>query len=268
MHSYVDRRMHEFFHERDYPDVAILRKIQGALSAEPRPKEAVLEGLGLDPEVAEKALEKLWIHGGARVDVEGAVARGDGAWRAPYEAQRSHKLANLVQMARFTEAHGCRMLHLVRHFGDQEDSGQPCGVCDVCAPSACVAREFRAPSRDEAQAIARILAALRESEQPTGRLHRELFPDGALARRDFEHLLGGLVRAGLVQVREESFDKDGEQIVYQRASITPRGRAEGPHIEVSLAKAPPKKKKAQKGTKSSDTRRAFFARKARRKKGG
>ncbi|WP_437291255.1 DNA topoisomerase 3 [Sorangium sp. So ce406] len=268
MHSYVDRRMHEFFHERDYPEPAILQRIEGELSEAPRPREEILGDLGMDPEVADKALEKLWIHGGARVDADGGVALGEPGWRAPYEAQRRHKLAELLQMARFTESHGCRMLHLVRHFGDQEDTGEACGLCDVCAPAACAAREFRAPSRDEAQAIARILAALREGEQPTGRLHREVFADGSLERRDFEHLLGGLVRAGLVEVRDESFEKAGETIAYQRASLTPRGRqgeARGVS-DIALAKAPPKVKKRQ-GAKSPDARRAFFARKAQRKKG-
>ncbi|WP_437941861.1 DNA topoisomerase 3 [Sorangium sp. So ce341] len=266
MHSYVDRRMHEFFHERDYPDPAVLQRIEGALSAEPRPREEILGDLGVDPEVADKALEKLWIHGGARVDPDGGVALGEPGWRGPYEAQRRHKLAELAQMARFTESHGCRMLHLVRHFGDQEDTGEPCGLCDVCAPAACAAREFRAPSRDEAQAIARILSALRDGEQPTGRLYREAFAGGSLERRDFEHLLGGLVRAGLVEVREDSFEKAGELITYQRASLTPRGRLGEPPVDVPLAKTPPKVKKRQ-GAKSSDARRAFFARKAQRKKG-
>ncbi|WP_437300472.1 DNA topoisomerase 3 [Sorangium sp. So ce426] len=272
MHSYVDRRMHEFFHERDYPDPAMLQRIEEVLSEEPRPKEAILGDLGVEPEVADKALEKLWIHGGARVDPDGGIALGEPGWRGPYEAQRRHKLAELVQMARFTEGHGCRMLHLVRHFGDQEDTGEPCGLCDVCAPAACAAREFRAPSRGEAQAIAKILAALRESEQPTGRLYREAFADGSLERRDFEHLLGGLVRAGLVCVREDSFEKAGELITYQRASLTSRGLVGGPRGasdvvgDVPLAKLPPKVKKRQ-SEKSSDARRAFFARKAQRKKG-
>jgi superfamily II DNA helicase RecQ len=28
----------------------------------------------------------------------------------------------------------CRMVTLVEHFGDRHDAGQPCGLCDVCAP--------------------------------------------------------------------------------------------------------------------------------------
>src|SRR3712207_6974037 len=59
----------------------------------------------------------------------------------PYTTLFRSKLAQLDQMVRCAEAHGCRMLHLVQHFGDQEDSGQPCGVCDVCDPDACLRSE-------------------------------------------------------------------------------------------------------------------------------
>jgi superfamily II DNA helicase RecQ len=41
----------------------------------------------------------------------------------------------LALMASFAEGRRCRMLSLVAHFGDQEDSGQACGLCDVCAPT-------------------------------------------------------------------------------------------------------------------------------------
>jgi DNA topoisomerase III len=79
------------------------------------------------------------------------------------------------------------------------------------------------------------------------------------------------VRAGLVCVREDSFEKAGETITYQRASLTPRGRLGGAGVsdvvsDVPLAKISPKVKKRQ-SAKSSDSRRVFFARKAQRKKG-
>ncbi len=83
-------------------------------------------------------------------------------------------------MGRFAESHGCRMVHMIRHFGDQEDSFAPCGLCDVCAPEKCIARRFREPSRAEATAITRILEALaRDDEQATGKLYRETFPTAA-----------------------------------------------------------------------------------------
>ena len=49
-------------------------------------------------------------------------------------------------MARYAEAHGCRMVGLVRHFGDQEDSGEACALCDACAPGKCYVRRFRTPT--------------------------------------------------------------------------------------------------------------------------
>ena len=156
-------------------------------------------------------------------------------------------------MGRFAESHGCRMVHMIRHFGDQEDSGAPCGICDVCAPERCIARRFREPSQAEGTAITRILEALaRDDEQATGKLHRETFPDGGLDRRSFEHLLGGLVRAGLVILSEESFEKDGKEITYQRATLTYEGRERGRDgTWISLTVEPTKKVKAKRGSSSS-----------------
>jgi DNA topoisomerase-3 len=228
MHSFVDRRTHEFFHERDYPEAKTLQRLFDALGARPEPKEDVLARVDLDPEVFEKGLEKLAIHGGARLEAGGQVARGEPAFVRPYLAQRNHRLAQLEQMARFAEGHDCRMLHLVQHFGDQEDAGAPCGLCDVCAPEACIAARFREPSADERAAIQRILHALgNEDAQPTGRLYREAFRDESIDRRTFEHLLGGLERAGLVKVTAASFEKGGERVAYQRASLTSAGRNVG-----------------------------------------
>src|SRR5262249_23260590 len=198
----------------------------------------------------DKALEKLWIHGGAVVEVDGSVRRGQDGWQASYAEQRRHKFAELAQVIRFTQGHGCRMLQLVRYFGDQEDSGEPCGHCDVCTPEACIARRFREPSRREHQAMERILAALRrDGGQPTGRLHRELFADDELDRRSFEHILGGLSRAGLVEVYDDSFEKGGERIEFQRVSLTDRGfeQGEGGLGDVPLHEEAPKPKKRKKG---------------------
>ena len=99
---------------------------------------------------------------------------------------------------------------MIRHFGDQEDDGAPCGMCDVCAPGRVIVRQLRQPNRDEAAALSRILATLaRDGEQATGKLYRETFPDEQVNRHSFEHLLGGLSRAGLVIVTPASFEKVG-----------------------------------------------------------
>ena len=274
MHSFVDRKTHEFFHERDYPEAAVLERIVRLLRPSPEPAEEVGRRADMDTDKFAKALEKLWIHGGAVVEADGSVSRGVDGWQTRYGAQRRHKLAELEQVIRFTNGHLCRMLHLVRYFGDQEDSGEPCGLCDVCAPAACIARRFREPSKGEHAAIERILGALtRDDGQASGRLHRELFGEGGLDRRSFEHILGGLARAGLVEVSDASFQKDGERIAFQRVSLTEEGREQGigalgyVPIEQEEAARPKKRKKKAGATAAAApadaARRAFFAKKAR-----
>jgi DNA topoisomerase-3 len=224
LHSYVDRRTHEFFHQRDYPEPSVLEQIFRAARAELEPKEALQARVRMDPEVFDKALEQLWIHGGLEVTPDERVGRGRLGWAASYSAQRERKLHHLEQMGRYAEASGCRMRHLVAHFGDVQDSGKPCGLCDVCSPEACVTLRFAEPAEAELNALGRILDSLHERDgQATGRLHRELFGE-SLPRRAFERLVGGLVRAGLARLSEDSFDKEGQRITFQRLTLTPEGQ--------------------------------------------
>jgi DNA topoisomerase-3 len=253
LYSFADRRNHEFFHRRDYPEVEILSRIHGALTAEAQTPGKLRRRLKIDEEdVFEKALEKLWLHGGALIDADDHITRGADGWRSPYVAQSEHKLAQIDQMVRFAESHGCRMLHLVGHFGDQEDSGAACGLCDVCVPAECVVRSFREPTPTEEAVLRRILEALRERRgASTGQLYREVSGDGAphpLDRRSFEHLLGGLAAAGLVRLQEDSFEKDGKLIHFQRAALTLEGHRAGPEVAtgVSLAEQPPPPPKRRK----------------------
>ena len=236
MHSYADRKTHEFFHNRDYPDPDILDSIYKKLTKKPVDRDALCAKLSLDSDLFDRALEKLEIHGGAARTLESELVRGDAGWQKTYLIQRDHKLDQLHFMVRFAESHGCRMVHMIRHFGDQEDNGAPCGLCDACAPSRVIARRFREPSRGEAAALSRILATLaRDGEQATGKLYRETFPDSEINRRSFEHLLAGLCRAGLVTVQEASFEKGGEQINYQRASLTDEGRQRGGSVSTGIS---------------------------------
>ncbi|WP_227026702.1 DNA topoisomerase 3 [Corallococcus soli] len=224
LHAFVDRRTHEFFHRRDYPDPAVLERLYQATSNELESKGSLQARVRGDPEVFDKALEQLWIHGGVEMTPDEDVRRGRAGWAVQYIAQRERKQLHLEQMGRYAEAHGCRMRHLVAHFGDLQDSGAACGLCDVCAPETCAVVRFEEPSAVEAHALGRILEALHARDgQATGRLHRELFGD-ALHRRDFERLVGGLARSGLVRLDSDSFDKDGQVILFQRLSLTDTGR--------------------------------------------
>ena len=198
LYSWADRRTHEFFHGRDYPEIEVLERVEAALPAPGAPaetREEIQARLGgLDSDVVAVALVRLWQHGGAVLEpggfglderyARGAArgqpgARAGGGWRPLYRAQREHRIAQLAEITRCAEARECRMLHLVSHFGDQEDSGEACGICDVCDPEACAVRQFRRPDPAEQVALQRALDALRRRDgASTGQLFRAVGDGG------------------------------------------------------------------------------------------
>ena len=226
MHSYADRYTHDFFFERDYPDVAVLDAIFTRVRPEPIEKAALQKQMRMDPDLFDKALEKLWIHGGAVLDYAENVSIGPGEWRKPYIAQGEHKRAQIDLVIRYAETNQCRMSTLVRHFGDLADGRTACGICDFCAPADCVAQRFRTATEAERTALFLALAALHSGERKsTGRLHTELFPGGEISRDAFEDVLGAMARAGLAKLSDAVFEKDGKQIPYRTVSLTQAGRA-------------------------------------------
>jgi superfamily II DNA helicase RecQ len=235
MQSYADRRTHDFFFERDYPMPAALSAIYAKLSDEPMPKEALRIRCKLGEEF-DAALEKLWTHAGAIVDFEENVSRGEPTWRAGYEAQRDQKAEQLEEMLRFADSSQCRMATLVRHFGDLRDGKTNCGICDFCAPDDCMTQLFREPTPSERKVAGQILGSLvKAGTLAAGRLHTEVGGEGAMVRRDFEHLLGGLARAKLVRLEDASFEKDGKSISFRKVHITLDGRAEAKSGEPTFA---------------------------------
>jgi len=224
LHGYVDRRTHEFFLDRDYPEPARLERIYNELTSHWQSKDTLLDRIRIDADDLDRMLEKLWIHGGASVDPEENVKRGDERWRRAYQAQRRHKWAELDLITGYAGCRECRMLHLLRHFGDRDARGDACGMCDFCRPDDCQVLKFTEPSDDERRAMVRVLESLDErDDQATGRLHREVFGE-SLARDDFENLLGALARAGLVEIRDDAFERDGKVIRFRRVRTTDRGR--------------------------------------------
>jgi len=225
MHAYADRFTHDYFFDRDYPDVSVLENIYARLADEARPKEMVQAMVRMDPDVFDKALEKLWIHGGAVVDAAENLKRGNETWRELYLAQAEHKLAQIELMIRYTQTSDCRMLGLVRHFGDYADARERCGICDFCAPDESIAQSFRPATDAERKAVGRILTALKKSgRKATGRLHSEVFADYSLDRDGFEQVLGAMARAGWVEMSEATFERDGRRVDYRLAGLSAAGR--------------------------------------------
>ncbi len=224
LYSYADRRLLEFFLERDYPKPEVLHGLSRRLPANGLPKEALREALRMEGEEFERALEKLALHGGVRVDYSDHVVPGTSRWSEDYSAQVARRQAQIDQVMQFAASTQCRMAALVRHFGDVEDGRRACGHCDVCAPESCIAQRFRTPDASERETMGLVLKTLGNGQSiSTGQLYKQLFPREQVGRNEFEALLGVLTAAGLVWMEDAVFEKEGRSIPYRKVGLSHDG---------------------------------------------
>jgi DNA topoisomerase-3 len=145
-----DQRTHQFFFERDYPETSELRRVYAAVCEEPVFRGTLARRLQLEDDALERILDKLWMHGAVQVDGEDVVhGRGD-SFTLSYPRHRAAKAAQLAHVSRYLHTESCRMLALVRHFGDADDSGEACGRCDRCRPGDGLARSIATQRPSEA----------------------------------------------------------------------------------------------------------------------
>jgi superfamily II DNA helicase RecQ len=224
MHSYADRRTHDFLLGRDYPPVADLDRVYRLLREEPRELDELRYESKLSDEAFDKALEKLHIHGGARVDFAGNATIGGPGWKKTYGVQADYRREQLELVLRYVEGHGCRMSALVRHFGDDEDAAQRCGTCDLCDPAGAVLRLFRRATAAEREQAQDVVESLRGAAYKTiKQLMSDLSWAERIGRDDFEELLAAMQRVGLLVSEEAVFEKDGRVIPYRKISLTAMG---------------------------------------------
>ena len=224
MHSYADQRTQDFFLNRDYPPTDQLQQVFRALGEEAQPVDELRAKSRLSDEEFDKALEKLEIHGGARVDFGGNVAAGGPGWKKTYAVQAQFRAEQMDKVLRYTESSECRMAALVRHFGDVEDASRPCGMCDVCDPAGAVLRMFRRASGAERQMAQRIIDELRPVDyKATGTLQRGIDPTERVSRDEFDALLDAMVRARLIAMEDAEYEKDGEVRRFRKVRLTEAG---------------------------------------------
>jgi ATP-dependent DNA helicase RecQ len=236
LHSYADRKMHEFFLERDYPPASDLARIAQLLTEEFLMPEPLAQRLQMGLDTFNKAIEKLIAQGAASIDLAGNVRRAGNvsakeSWRAGYDAQIAFRRSQLDRMVAFAETQQCRMTAIIRHFGDTSDATIACGKCDVCNPTTSTAQSYHQPDSEELRQLSAVLHALEGQSRSTGKLHTEL-ADGVLRgtpaakdRKAFDPLLDALARAALVNLVTDTFtNSEGNVINYRKASLTHEGR--------------------------------------------
>ncbi|MBC7384884.1 MAG: ATP-dependent DNA helicase RecQ [Cryobacterium sp.] len=226
LHSFSDRKTHEFFLERDFPPTPVLEKMMKGVPAEGSiyRDSLVSKVSDIDPEAFQKAIEKLWLHGALLVDADENIAAGPGyqTWKKSYEGQRKSRIGQLDSMQAYTSTDSCRMLELIRHFGDTTDSSVVCGICDRCAPSS----EVREMDEVERTTASLILASLEGRDaQAVGRLFDEALKiTPKMSRSAFERILSALSRARYVELAQSEFEKDGKIISFRRVQLLSAGK--------------------------------------------
>jgi RecQ family ATP-dependent DNA helicase len=223
-YSAADRKRHDFFIERAYPEERLVAQIQALLLRKPQSRNGLAEACGAGEDVVDQALDHLQVLGVAYQDEPGwwAGRPGEG-WRERYREQRQRRIDQVDEVFAFAERPQCRMEQLVQHFGDRSSRDRGCGHCDVCSSSEALASSAVPPTRAELELLARVVRRIAEEPRTAGQLHGELAPKGRVERRDFEHLLDALVRHGLLEASEESFEKNGERIRFRRFYPTVAG---------------------------------------------
>ena len=82
MYAPIDRKTHEYFLDLNYPDPALLEKVLDAIKAGSANRDEVAGRLGLPSDQVRLPLEKLWIHGGVKIEDDGRLV--SSRWnRAP-----------------------------------------------------------------------------------------------------------------------------------------------------------------------------------------
>ena len=237
--SWADRHLLEMFLEKSYPSVELLHRMLGFLPRRGEAREAWAERMRMDPAVVETGINKLWVHGAVRIDAHDQVTHGRSDWERDYLAIRGHREAQIESMFDYTRPGACRMVRLIRHFGDRDDD-RTCGLCDTCQPSACVAARYRGPTGNEAKQMARILLEIDGWRGfASGALYRRLFEGSKVERNEFERWVDALAKAGLVVSVEETFEKDGKQIRYRRLLRGQEGSIEQVRLPDGLGKGGP-----------------------------
>lgn len=225
LHSFADRKMHDFFLERDYPAPTELAHLARVLTEDFQAPDDLRKQLRMDLETFERTAEKLVAQGAAAFDFAGNLRAGENrSWQSSYDQQLAFRRSQIDLMARFAETPQCRMTALIQHFGDTEDGLRPCGHCDFCSPERATAQTFRKPTSQEERQLRAILKALDGSgPRATGKLHSDL--SLGIDRKQFDTYLNALARAGLITLSSDSFtNAEGNVITFKRASLTYEGR--------------------------------------------
>jgi ATP-dependent DNA helicase RecQ len=268
LHGFADRRLQEFFLEKNYPPTSDLERVAICLPADFTSVDVLHNAIlkkrtPIDRDTLDRTIEKLLVAGVALMDMNGDVRLADDhhlgnvKWQSAYETQVAVRRAQIDGMIAFAESTDCRMHALVQHFGDTSDKATTCGLCDICNPGDTgSAQTAHQPTAQERAWLREILSALEHRSTSTGKLFTDLHL--MKDRKDFDTLLDGLARAALITLTNDTFTSpEGRDITYRKAAITHEGRTpddatlDTVWLRTNLSAAPGKRSRTKPGAPSS-----------------
>ncbi|NRA69169.1 MAG: DNA topoisomerase 3 [Pseudobacteriovorax sp.] len=133
MHSYGDKKIHEYILKNNYPPVEDLKSVLDCIPKNGITSEDLATKTRYLGDNANEYLEKIMIHGGIRVEDESRIFKTRKRWESSYLAQVQHKVNQLDDVLTFVNSRSCRMIHLISYFNDKSDQKRKCGICDLCS---------------------------------------------------------------------------------------------------------------------------------------
>ena len=276
LHGFADRRLQEFFLEKNYPPTSDLERVAICLPSDFTPVDVLHNAIlkkrtPIDRDTLDRTIEKLLVAGVALMDMNGDVRLADdhqpgkAKWQSAYETQVAVRRAQIDAMIAYAESTDCRMHALVQHFGDTSDKATTCGLCDICNPGDTgSAQTAHQPTAQERTWLREILSALEHRSTSTGKLFTDLHL--MKDRKDFDTLLDGLARAALITLTNDTFTSpEGRDITYKKAAITHEGRTpddatlDTVWLRTNLSVAPGRKKSRPKSGAPSSPRASSSA---------
>jgi len=287
LHGFADRRLQEFFLEKNYPPTSDLERVAICLPEDFTPVDVLHNTIlkkrtPIDRDTLDRTIEKLLVAGVALMDMNGDVRLADDAtstqklgaprpdsgtrnftsaprWQSAYETQVAVRRAQIDGMIAFAESTDCRMHALVQHFGDTSDKATTCGLCDICNPGDTgSAQTAHQPTVQERTWLREILSALEHRSTSTGKLFTDLHL--MKDRKDFDTLLDGLARAALITLTNDTFTTaEGKDITYRKAAITHEGHTpddatlDTVWLRTNLSAAPGKRSRTKSGAPRPDS---------------
>lgn len=229
-HSFADVKTHEYFQNRNYPEVSELKDILSRIPKKGIERDAISSPLEKD--MLDHCLERLKILGAIEEETSPSSPIGIGGglvrkitargWENPYREQKKHRKEQLGEMLRYLrQGSTCRMLMLMAHFGDADAvGGKTCGICDVCKPETSVLAQARSLSQSEIKICQAIMNAviLSKKQMTTGKLYRDHIKANDELKASwsvFASCLEALEVSKALEVHDRSFQKDGKTVDYK-----------------------------------------------------